>query len=393
MNNKVVVIGGNHQNPLGVIQALGIKGVCSYAIILSELPKSFVLESKYIAQGWICSTNELAIECLLNNFTDVDCKTVVFACSDDAASLLDRNFNKLNKFFYLPGIPQEGVLTSWMDKEKMTDTAQKLGLKVPKTWSFNETKELKEIEFPCLTKSITSVGQGKGDFRICNSQNELNEFLLYQRHCAKIQVQKFINTEFEFQFLGCSLNGGEEILIPGRTHIESTFDFNNLVFLRFCKLEPSFEQLLSKCLEFIITTGYSGLFSIEFLKGKNGVDYFLEMNFRNDGNAICVTAAGTNLPYIWYLHAIGGDYKKEIESSTVREVYSTPEDSYFLAMVNGNVSFKNWWNNMRKVTSYVTYFKDNKKPFYALLRLQCGTILKTIIKRVLRDLHLIKKKE
>ena len=51
----------------------------------------------------------------------------------------------------------------------------------------------------------------------------------------------------------------------------------------------------------------------------------MEINFRNDGNAICVTAAGFNLPYIWYLYNTGGNYREEIEASKVKPTYVMPE--------------------------------------------------------------------
>jgi predicted ATP-grasp superfamily ATP-dependent carboligase len=130
------------------------------------------------------------------------------------------------------------------------------------------------------------------------------------------------------------------------------------------------------------------LFSVEFLRGKDGKDYFLEINFRNDGNAIAVTESGTNLPYIWYLFNIGGDYKTEIAASNIRDIYSVPEDSYFLEMVNGVISFREWKTNMQKANCYITYFKDDKAPFYALMRLQSKEFIKAIVKRILRDLNL-----
>lgn len=36
---------------------------------------------------------------------------------------------------------------------------------------------------------------------------------------------------------------------------------------------------------FIRDLGYSGLFSLEFIRDKSGKDYFMELNMRNDGNA------------------------------------------------------------------------------------------------------------
>ena len=53
MNIEVLILGGNHQNPLGVIEALGQKGIFSNVIINTNLRKSFVLKSKYVKQGWI----------------------------------------------------------------------------------------------------------------------------------------------------------------------------------------------------------------------------------------------------------------------------------------------------------------------------------------------------
>lgn len=39
--------------------------------------------------------------------------------------------------------------------------------------------------------------------------------------------------------------------------------------------------------------------------------------------------AGFNVPYIYYLYNAGGDYKSEIQNSTVKTTYLNPEVSYF----------------------------------------------------------------
>lgn len=35
--------------------------------------------------------------------------------------------------------------------------------------------------------------------------------------------------------------------------------------------------------------------------------YFLETNFRNDGNAFCVTESGVNLPVVWVKACLNED--------------------------------------------------------------------------------------
>ena len=76
---------------------------------------------------------------------------------------------------------------------------------------------------------------------------------------------------------------------------------------------------------------------MEFLRGKDGKDYFMEINFRNDGNSICVTASGMNLPYIWYLYNSGLSYEKELCYETMHGVIVMPEFDDFVIV---NFKFK-----------------------------------------------------
>ena len=391
MRSRVLVVGGNHQNPLGVIEAFGQKGIKPDVIIMGKYKKSFVLRSRFIDRRWICATNEDVISTILDNFTDTKDKAVAIACSDDAACLLNDFSDILSNVLYLPGTPLQGSLKQWQNKQYMIEAAAKVGMTIPKTW-ISKNKEIPSgIEYPVITKSLTSLKYGKSEFSLCNNEQELKDFLDNRAYSGTIQIQQFIDKEFEFQFLGCSLNGGEEIIIPGDTYIEPGNGFNNLTFLCYKKGKVvESPTTLQRCKAFIKQTGYSGLFSVEYMQGKDGEDYFLEMNFRNDGNGAVVTVAGTNLPYIWYLYNTGGDYKKIIEESTVKETYSVPEDSYLSSMLRGELSFKEWRRNMKKANSYITYFPGDIKPFWALMWLQKKAILVSAAVGVLRKLGIRK---
>lgn len=384
MTKEVLILGGNHQNPLGVIEALGQNGIMTNVIVHTKCKESFILKSKYIKQGWVCGNTDDIINCILTNFHDKDDKAIVYACSDNMASLLNDHYDLLSPFLIIPGIPQQGLLTEWMDKEKMTEEAARIGLNIPPTWLVHKKQIPNEIEYPCVTKSLSSVGNGKAEFKLCNNREELETFLREKSYSDTIQVQKFIDKEFEFQYIGCSLKGGEEIIIPGRTHIEVTTHFNNLTFLKYQQSKVINDlTTLSNAEAFIRHTGYSGLFSIEFMHGKDGKDYFLEMNFRNDGNGIVVTAAGTNLPYIWYLYCTGDDYLHELSVSTAKEICCVPEDSYFISMLQGEITFKQWRQNMKKCSCYITYFKDDTGPFWSLMWMMRRAFLSSIVKRIL----------
>lgn len=352
-------------------------------IVAKKVKSSFVLKSKYVKKGWLVSSYEEAAKIMIGELQFPN-PALVYACCDDAASFLDKNYDRLSKHFVLPGMKQQGSLSDWTRKDKMALAASEIGMEIPRSWDIDQDSDLSKILYPCITKSITSVGKGKSEFHLCGNEAELSDFLHQLQSKEKIQVQQYIDKEFEFQLLGCSLKEGEEVIIPGRTYIPETHGYNNITFLQYDAFQKNDNaDTVRKAIEFVKLTKYTGLFSIEFMRGKDGKDYFLEMNFRNDGNGLCVTRSGTNLPYIYYLYQTGGDYKKEIENSKVSLTYSSPEDSYFMSMLNGEIPFKKWWKNMKKVNCWITYYKNNSAPFWHLIWLQKRPLCVTMARRLL----------
>lgn len=367
MNCDFLIVGGDHHNTLGVVESLAEKGIKPYVIAVTKTSWAYVLKSKHIIQGWVCQTEEEVVKCMLLNFDNQKQKTIVIATNDLTASMLDNNYDQLYPYFILPNTSNPGNLSQIMSKEYMSSLAREVGLNVPKTWLVDDGKVPHDIEYPCITKAISSVEGTKDNIHVCWKESELVQFLNNQAHCPIIQIQKFIVKDYEFQLLGCSLGYGELIIIPGRTHIDRPNGLDNTFFLRFDKIEAEYENLVDKVKVFIKRTGYQGPFSVEFLRDKTGESYFTEMNFRNDGNAYCVTSAGTNIPYIYYLYNSKGNYEEELAKSTVRTTYLTPEFYYFKRLLAGEFGFNEWYNNMKKTTCYTTYFSCDKRPFFYFL--------------------------
>lgn len=377
MKNKVLVIGADHHNTLGIVESLGQKGLNSYVLIVGENINSFVLKSRYVIEGWVCSSPEQVVDEMLKHFSDTKNKAIVYSSYDNVSSVLDSSVQRLSPFFILPVTNMPGSLECKMRKEYMSDLAREVGLDVPRTWIVSDREVPADIEFPCITKAISSVEGSKKNIKICKRREELEEFLTNSEHCPIIQIQKFIIKDFEFQFLGCSMDNGKHIIISGRTHIDRPNGIDNTFFLKFDQVEPEFLDTLSKAKEFIKRVGYSGTFSIEFLKEKStGKNYFTETNFRNDGNAICQTSAGMNIPYIYYLYYSGGDWQKELSVSTVSTTYLMPEIYYFKCMLKREFSLKEWWRNYRRTTCFITYFKEDQKPFWHSLFRELKTTLR-----------------
>ena len=55
MQNKIVVVGADHHNTLGVVESFGLKGLKSYVVLYTSRKDGYVLHSKYVESGCCCS--------------------------------------------------------------------------------------------------------------------------------------------------------------------------------------------------------------------------------------------------------------------------------------------------------------------------------------------------
>ena len=362
MNKEVIVIGGNHHNTLAILRSLGEKGVKSFLIVVSNDPKPYIGYSKYIQDKIVVKAEDEILSAMYSLHKSLD-KAIVISCADSISSYLDSNRNKLSKDFILPGSIEEGKITRLMNKNIMMQIAIESGISVPMSWIIYSTKpEIESVIYPCIVKPLVSKNGSKADIAICEERSELEQYL---KHCSckELQVQEYINKDIEFQLIGCSLNGGEEVIIPGASIILRQPKNTNTGFLRYVPIrEFSYDR--KSCVEFIRKTEYSGLFSLEFIRDKKGIDYFMEINFRNDGNSICVTASGINLPYIWYIYNSGQTIDKELCFDSMREVLVMPEFNDIDNAIHRRISWSKWLKDIRATDRFMEFSKHDQKPFW-----------------------------
>lgn len=358
--DPIYVIGGCHHNTFGVLRSLGRVGLQSKLVIIGTDKCPFLKYSKYVDEFFQIPEEIDAINILLErrNFHK---HAVVIACSDGMAYALDAHSDELRPYYSLPGTPVQGSLYSWMNKETMSNLGRSVGFEVPQSWQVSDGN-IDGISYPCIAKPLISMNGSKTDIGICKNAEELKD-LLHNGSCDCFQVQRFVDKEFEYQLIGLSMNDGSNVIIPGVVKCIRPCRGTNTGFLYYSSL-CNFKAPIEKCKSFIKAIGYSGLFSIEFLRDKNGTDFFMEMNFRNDGNSICVTSSGFNLPYIWYLYNTGGNYVDEINKSTVRPVYAMPEFNDFREFVfHKKISLIQWIGDVKKTDVFMIFDKSDLKPF------------------------------
>lgn len=276
MNKEIIVIGGNHHNTLAVLRSLGEKGVKSLLIVVSEESNPYVSYSKYIMKAMIIKDINDISKAMYSIHVSQE-KAIVIACTDSIASYLDDNYSCLAKDFILPGSSVQGKITRFMNKNTMLEEAVKSGLNIPKSWVItSSSRNVEDIVYPCIVKPLISKNGTKSDITICENRKKLEKYLEFC-NCNELQVQEYISKDMEFQLIGCSLDSGNDVIIPGVSIILRQPENTNTGFLKYI---PIREFLYDKdaCVKFLKHIGYSGLFSLEFIRDKNGVDFFMDLN-------------------------------------------------------------------------------------------------------------------
>ena len=360
MGKPIFIIGGSHHNTLGVIRAFGELGIAKDIVLFIDNSDHIITTTKYVTNERIhrFSSNCEIAELVIQAASKFDSKPVVICCGDPYIDAIDNSSDIISTVCTIPRASHFGGIVEYLDKNRQRDLAIKCGFKLPRKF------EIDNVKFPCILKPENSTKGSKNDIAICKSEAELKEYL--KSHASIVSIEEFIDKEIEFQLIGCSLQ--QQIIIPGYTDIIRQPENTNTGYLKYSPISDGFvsPELLEKVKKLIRGIGYIGLFSVEFLRARDGKDYFLEINMRNDGNAYCVTSAGVNLPYLWYKYADNPDSIITEQTDFSKPIYWLPEDDLrSIKKIGPTKWLKQWisadshaYANKKAPKPFVYYFLD-----------------------------------
>lgn len=375
---KVVIIGGVHHNTLGVVRSIGDSPIPKQNMMLilvglNAKNNDFVSKSKYVDKRNVFYLNDNTdiVPFLLNN--DRGEKKVIICCSDGAAEQVIKNKHVLLNYHCPSTTVDIDVL---MDKQEQSTFVRSRGMLIPNSTIIekNNCTSLNWDEYPCIIKPIKSIcGGGKDDIKIAKTHDDLVDKI--KNDLSEIvQVQKYIEKEMEYQLIGCSLNSGEDVIIPGYTRILRQQKNTNTGYLEYSPLS-NIQIDIDRVKKIIKDFGYNGLFSMEFIRDFNGDDYYLETNFRNDGNAYCVKSAGVNLPFIWCYYSVFGELPSEISKTSNNTVMFIP-DLEDLKLGYKTVGIIKWIRQFFQSKSHAVYDLNDIKPIVSQVIMRIDRYLK-----------------
>jgi predicted ATP-grasp superfamily ATP-dependent carboligase len=218
IENKIIIVGGDHHNTLAVIRDLG-RHKCDITVLVHGEFKSekkiMVSHSKYAKKRtyWVHNNECEIYEWLMNHKNNREQKAILFPCSDLAAYTMDAHYEALSEFYVLPGFANHpGRVAYLMNKKNQKEFADENEIPMAKTWELIEVDGTFQIPddmiYPCIIKPEVSAFGNKKDIRICKNKTELTSALeeFLNEHYASVIVQQFLIKKYEVCAYGCLIN-------------------------------------------------------------------------------------------------------------------------------------------------------------------------------------------
>lgn len=307
---EVIILGDSSNNTLSAVRSFGQAGIAQILILIDKTDVCFVQCSKYLRHRNCLRVDSLD-ECdeLLAALRNGATKPVLMTTFDAAAQWVDEREEGLSQWYITPSRGHR--LGRLFNKAEQCRLARECGLLVPRSAIYSRGEAIPdgEIGYPLITKPLISSQGVKGDIHICRNRQELEASLSTESRCQSFLLQEFIEKEYEIDAIGVSTDTG--VIFGGAVHKYRHWPplTGAGAYGLFMKIDD-FDLDIAGVDKFFHQTRYHGPFSVEFVHTREGKNYFMEVNFRNEGLAYASTCAGANLHALYVRPSYQIDWKK-----------------------------------------------------------------------------------
>ena len=318
----------------------------------------FVAQSKYLKKGDVFHITNInkSLAVLEDIRKRYQGERIIICSFDEAAIFVDAHEEGLSTYFVTPARGKQ--IGTLFDKDVQCKLALECGLIPPKSLAYSRTDNFSDlpIEYPILLKPRNSTKGEKSDIHICHNRNEVEHALQDESHCKDFVVQEFIDKEYELDCIGVRTD--KEVYIPGA--VRKIRHYPPLIGAGAYGLFVPVKELdidVKGISLFLEKVGYYGPFSVEFLH-KDGKNYFMEVNFRNEGLAYAATVAGANL------HALYVDPSWNFNRNKIHKIYMMNYSLDFLYVKDGDLSFGTWLRDFLRTSCFINFNRHDWKPTF-----------------------------
>ena len=358
-NIRAVIIGDSTNNTLSIVRSLGEAKIEQVLILKCDSDICYVKKSKYLKHSPVYTIKSIT-ECysiLMDLKEDKTYRQTIICSFDEAATYIDSKEPELSKYYRTPAKGKQ--IGKLFNKEEQCKLAEECGLTVPKSIVFHRTENIESYNliFPVLIKPLYSTKGAKSDIHICQSKTDLTNALASESHCSEFIIQEFIDKEYEIDCIGVRTEKGM-FLAGGIKKIRHYPPLVGAGAYGLFQTIGHYNINIEGLIKFLNKANYYGPFSVEFLH-KGDKNYFMEVNFRNEGLAYVATAAGANL-HALYMHP-----ETEINTEKIHKIYMMNYSVDFLYVKNHELPFFTWFRDLLRTRCFINVnFKDLNPTFH-----------------------------
>ena len=358
VKSRAIIIGDSTNNTLSIIRSLGEVHIDMVLILKCNTDTCFVSYSKYLKDKHLYRITRIE-ECLsiLNEIKDDNLDQYILCSFDEAAEFIDKNEDILYPTFKTPARGKH--IGQLFNKEEQCKLAEECGLTVPQSYIVHKSEELTElpISVPLLLKPLYSTKGEKSDIHICYDSQDISKAFSKESSCTDFLLQEFIDKEYELDCIGVRTD--KEVFLAGA--VKKIRHYPELIgagaYGLFSPISR-FDINLQGVEKFLEEAHYYGPFSIEFLH-KDTKNYFMEVNFRNEGLAYAATAAGANLHALY----LNPDYV--IDTNKIKDTYMMNYSIDFLYVKEKKVGFIHWIRDFLRTGCFINVNGKDLAPTLA----------------------------
>lgn len=404
VNNKeklqIIVIGRNYCNILAMTKAFGLLGYKVDIIrVFKVKPNPFnVLRkmkpeaySKYVKRYHQCvADNDLKkIVNFLVEMADLKSKRILIPVDDYTVYAIDKNFDQLSEYYEIPNIDKTaGKIVSLMDKNQQKNLAKNFDIPMLHSNLIkSENEKFKvplDISYPCYIKPNISMKSTKAKMRKCNDREELIKTLkeYAKTENFEILIEDFADIKAEYSIMGFSAEG--KTIIPGifRTIEGGHKERKGIAMTGETISSSRFDYITNRCIRFIDSLHYTGIFDIDLIETNDGYIFFIEVNFRAGSSMHIFTESGVNLPGMYLDYLMKGIVTDEECSAREEGKKFINEKVLVEEYVRNDVNLYKAINAKRNID--VCFIKDKQdiRPYRYFKRFYCAIFLFRILYQI-----------
>lgn len=359
--HKFIQLVQDHFNPLDVSRSLWQVDIKPIVILYGEHP-CMLNNSIYPSVVHCVKSLEEGYKLLVEQYGNEEYKPFVFCSDDTTESFLDVHYDELKDHFIFYNAGEQGRVTFLQNKKTITSLGVEAGMTIPKSEVVDTGVLPKTLKYPIITKVLAStMGAWKDDVYICHNEEELKD--AYKKiKSPKLILQEYIYKKGEFCMEGFSCNDGNDVFIPYICNYIRIYDNSYGHYMEFTPFKN--EALKEKILKLFKLTKFNGIFEIEFMRGPNDENYFLEINFRASTWNYALTVGGGNLPYFWAKSMLSGKIHYEEMELTEKPFRAMvePDDFIMKVLKAREVGLIQWIKELKSCECTYYYDKNDPKP-------------------------------